>query len=369
MRRLWGILLSFLMLLCITALPAHAEVTYEDTLAELLALGEGDISFLPEHPDLSDPSTLTQEGMQGIGERTGAILAAESREPLRTFGLLLGVILLAAFAGTFRREGETGAVYECVCTLCAVGLTIQPVLTAMERAAAVLSRTSEFLLGFTGIYGTVIAVSGEVTTAVGWQGSMALLCEGMLLVAAHLFFPMLSMSLAMSIVDAVNPKVSLGGLIGMVQKCTAWGLGLVMAGFSGILSVQSMVTASADRAGTKAAKFLISGAVPIVGGAVSDAYTAVLGSMGVLRSGVGLLGILMLLSLLLPAAASLGLYRLMTTAAAAVAELFDVKALTRLFRGCGKVLAAGFSITVSFLVVSIFSCAVLMLIGTNTLGG
>lgn len=361
MKRLCGIWLSLWMCLCIGALPAHAaEVTYEDTLASLLALEEGEVSFLPEEPDLSDPAALTQEGVQGIAANVVTLFREELMAPLRMLPLLLGVILLAALGGAFRQGGETGAVYECICTLCAVGLTAQPLLDGFGRAGAMLERTGSFLLAFTGIYGTVTAAGGAVSTAALWQGSMIPLCEGMMLLAAKVLLPLLSMSLAMSIVDAVHPEVSLTGLIGMIHKVTAWGLGLLMAGFSGLLTVQSMVTASADRAGTKAAKFVISGAVPIVGGAVSDAYAAVIGSMRILRSGVGMTGILMLLSLLLPAVISLGLYRGFVMLAAALSELFDVPVLTRLFRNFGTVLATGFSVAVCFLVVSVFSVAALL---------
>ena len=108
---------------------------------------------------------------------------------------------------------------------------------------------------------------------------------------------------------------------------------------------------------------MISGCVPIIGGAVSDAYAAVLGSMGVLRSGAGVVGIAAMLTLLLPVLLELGLYRLLTGAAAAVSELFGTAALTKLFKNLESVLAVGFSAAVSFSVMFIFSTAVMMLIG------
>lgn len=365
MKRLLGIWLALLVCLWMSPLSVQADYVYDETLSDLLALGEGEMTFLPEGADISDPEVLTQEGTGGFLRRTASLLVQEAQAPLRTLLLLLGVILFSAFAQSLRQGDGTGAVYECICTLCAVGIVAEPLIAAFERAAAVLSRTSDFMLGFTGLFGGVIAVSGGVSTAAVYQGSMAVLCEGALELSTKLLFPLLSMCLAMSIVDAVNPAVSLSGLIRMIQKITAWLLGLLMAGFLGMLSVQSMVTASADRAGTKAAKYVISGFVPIVGGAVSDAYAAVLGSMGVLRSGVGMAGILMLLSFLLPVVLSLGLYRAIVMCASAVSELFDVPMLTRLFKNLEGVLSVGFSAAVSFSVMFIFSTAVLMLIGSG----
>lgn len=365
MKRLLGIAAALFFCLWLPVLPARADYVYDETLSELLDLGEGEMDFLPDGADLSDPSSLTQEGTRGFLQKAAALLVQEAQTPLRTLSLLLGVILLSALAQSLRQGQGTGTVYECICTLCAVGIISEPLIAVFERAAAVLSRTSDFMLGFTGLYGGVIAVSGGVSTAALYQGSMAVLCEVALELSAKLLFPLLSMCLAMSIVDAVNPAVSLAGLIGMIRKFAAWILGLLMAGFLGMLSVQSLVTAAADRAGTKAAKYVISGFVPIVGGAVSDAYAAVLGSMGVLRSGVGLAGILMLLSFLLPVVLSLGLYRALVLCASAVSELFDVPVLTRLFKNLEGVLSVGFSAAVSFSVMFIFSTAVLMLIASG----
>ena len=172
--------------------------------------------------------------------------------------------------------------------------------------------------------------------------------------------------MAMAIVDAVNPSVSLEGMLRCIHKAAAWVLGLLMSVFLGFLTVQSLVSASADRVGTKAAKYVISGAVPVVGGAVSDAYTALLGSMGVLRSGVGMIGIAALLSLVLPGILELLTARLCTAFGAAAAELFAVPRLTRLLKNLECVLALGFSTAVSFTVMFLVSTAMLLLItGTN----
>lgn len=54
----------------------------------------------------------------------------------------------------------------------------------------------------------------------------------------------------------------------------------MMTVFTGLLSIQSIVGTSADTLGVKAAKFVVSNFVPIVGSAVADAYTT-------MRSGLG----------------------------------------------------------------------------------
>lgn len=350
-------------------LTVHAEYTYDEALSDLMTeIGADELEgLLPEEFDLSDPAAVTAISPYTVLQRIWRMFTDRLTAPMRTFGLLLGVILLSALADSLKGDDDAvGTVYEVVCVLCAVAIAAEPVCSAFLQSAFVLEHTADFVLTYSAIFGGILAASGGISTAVVYQGSMAILCEIAMEVAARLLFPLLSMCLAMSIVDAINPAVSLAGIIKCVQKVAAWLLGLLMAVFLGLLSVQSMVAVSADRATTKAAKYMISGFVPFIGGAVSDAYTAVLGSMGVLRSGVGFLGILALVSLLLPVLLELGIYRMLTAAAAALAELFASDQLARLFRSMESVLATGFSAAISFSVMFIFSTAVMMLLSNGT---
>lgn len=360
MKRLCTVFLVFLCTVsCLLPLTAHADELYDDTLQSILSLAE-DTDYLP---DSTDPESLT--GFD-IGELFGKIwntLQSECHAPAQHLGLLMGIILTASLVQGFRQGGETSQICEVIGTLCAVTLIVPPLDAVFQRSAAMLSRTSDFMLGFTGIFGAVTAVSGNAASAGVWQGGMILLCEAALEVTAKILLPLLELCMAMCISDAVNPEISLQGFITAVRKFTTWALGLMMAVFLGILSVQTTVTAAADHAGTKAVRYMISGGVPIVGGAVSDAYAAVMGSMDVLRSCTGMTGILLVLSLLMPSVLSLGLYRLMLQFAAAAAELFAVPTLTRLFKDLAETITAAFSIAVSFGVMFIFATAVLMKAG------
>ena len=312
-------------------------------------------------PDVTDTEALTGYTLSdALGALWNTVLA-EAASPLHMLGMLLGVILLSALAGSLRSE-RTAPVYDTVCVLCASGIAAQPVTEGILRAGDTLAAAADFLLAFSGILGGVLAAGGGITSAAVWQAGMAGICELFMQVSAQMIFPVLGMLLAMSIVDAVNPMISLSGIISLFHKAVCWVLGLMMAGFIGMLSVQSTVAAAADRAGTKAAKFVISGAV-------SDAYTAVLGSMGIVRAGVGMTGILALLALLLPVVVRLGLLRGVLAAASAGASLFDVPQLARLLGNMEKTAAAGFSAAVGFSVMCVFSVAVILLIGGMTGGG
>ena len=73
----------------------------------------------------------------------------------------------------------------------------------------------------------------------------------------------------------------------------------ILAAFVGFLSLSGLLAGSADRVAVRVGKSVISGAVPIVGGILSEATEALLAGAGALRSTLGVLGVFAVLSLCL----------------------------------------------------------------------
>lgn len=371
--------ISMLMLaLLFVPMQVHAqEPAYDDTLHALLEstgvedmLAEQGLEGVLDSYGISPEEPETAASLEGVLGDILAQTAAAAGEPIRILVLLLGVILLSALAESLQsRRTETAAVCETVCVLCAVGVMAAPLSQVFLQAAEMLQASAAFMLSFSAVFAAVLTVSGGITAAAGYQGMMAVVCEIAMQIAVHFLFPLLSMGLAMSIVDAVNPAISLEGIVKLVHKLTVWVLGFLMSVFLALLSVQSMMSLSADRLTSRTTKYVISSFVPFVGSAVSDAYATVLGSMGVLKSTTGVIGIAAVLSLLLPILIRLGVYRMVAAAAAAAAELFAVQRLARLLKNMECVLATAFSVAVSFSVMFIVSTAIMMLLGNSMASG
>ena len=60
-----------------------------------------------------------------------------------------------------------------------------------------------------------------------------------------------------------------------IGKLLSWGLSAILIVFTAFLSVSNLLAGSADRLAVKVGKTVISGAVPVVGGILSDATEAV----------------------------------------------------------------------------------------------
>ncbi len=355
-------------------LRAHAEDAYAyDESLQALFQASGVESLIEEQAlgdllteqgiSLSEPESLS-------GFSFGAMLSAITDElgsalqaPLRLLASIAGIVLFSALVTSLRStRSALSELYEIICTLCVVGVLCQPFCEVLSQTAQTLERGADFMLSFSAVFGAVLTVSGGITASVGYQAAMVALCQLAMQLAANVMLPLLSMCLAMGIVDAANPAVSLEGIIRLVHKVTVWLLGLLMAVFLGFLTVQSMVSLSADHLTSKTSKYVISNAIPFVGSAVSDAYSAVLGSLGVLRSSTGMIGVLSLLVLLLPMLLELGAYRFIVSAGSAIADLFSAGRVGKLLRHLECVLSTAFSIAVSFSIMFVVSTAIILML-------
>ncbi len=335
----------------------NQDYTYDEILKTLLEDAPAEIPDTESLSELQLPEFAGQV-LEMVQNRISA--------PLQTLGLLTGVILLSALAGSLRSEKSgISKICDVTAVLCAVGILISPLTEAFQQAAEVLTHSADFMVTFSGIFGGILAVSGHVTASAGYQGAVLLLCNLALEIAVRVLFPVLTMGLAVSLTEAVTPELSLNGILTLFQKFTVWVLGFLMALFLGFLSVQSVVSVTADRAGTKAAKYAIAGAVPFVGGAVSDAYAAVLGSLNVLKSTAGMTGVIAVLSILLPIIIEFFLWKILTGTAAAVSEVFALESLQRLFRNLEAMISVGFSVSASFGVMFCVSTGILAAVSST----
>lgn len=311
------------------------------------------------------------EGITSLSPRTVIAYMTEKLKhsaaaPLRLFGTVISVVILAAAGGAAADAVQSGGsekIYRTVAVLAAVGVTVPSLESCIDTAAQTLVQGSDFLVCYVPVFTGIAAASGNVTASAGYNLTVLLLAQSAVKIASDVLVPVISVCMAMNIIDAVNPSFSLSSITGLLKKWTSLFLGLMMTVFTGLLSIQSIVGTSADTLGVKAAKFVVSNFVPIVGSAVADAYTTMRSGLGLLRGATGAFGIIALcVTLLPPILETLCLYLAMTAGEAA-AELFGAKELGRFFGGAASLLAMTGAVLACFVVMFVISTVILMAAG------
>ena len=250
-------------------------------------------------------------------------------------------VLLAAFE-TFSPELYQG-LRCCLRALCAVLLTgaaahISGKQNAVELAgvaavAAILLEPSAALME-TGLetagelrsYGNLLlpVMASALAAGGGVSASSALyvgtaVFDGILSgVVNSLMVPMMGSFLALSVANAAAREPLLAKLRDLIRWGMEWALKLTLYIFTGYMAVTGCISGTADAAAGKAARIALSGAVPVVGGILSDAADAVLLSASMLGSGAGVWGILTVLAIFCAPAVGIGVRYLLLKLTAAV---------------------------------------------------
>lgn len=112
-----------------------------------------------------------------------------------------------------------------------------------------------------------------------------------------------------------------------------WLLKLLIIVFSTYMSVTGVVSGTTDQTALKAAKIVITSAVPVIGGILSDSSEAVLVSMGVLKNAAGVYGMLAVLSVFMGPFIKIMMNYLGIKVSALLCSIFGEKRISSLTEG------------------------------------
>ena len=155
-----------------------------------------------------------------------------------------------------------------------------------------LSEISVFSGTLQPVLATVLAAGGNAATATALQVATMVVFDLVIRLISTLLVPAACAYLAVSVVDAAAGSGMLCGLADGIKGLTAGALKLILTLFTAYLTIAGGVSGSVDRIALKTAKFAVSGAVPVVGGVISDATETVLSGAALLRGSVGVFGML-----------------------------------------------------------------------------
>lgn len=359
-----GIVGAFLIFLSITPFSAYGAEEETDYMAEITEelediLSDYDIGF--EMEDLTDLSF--QKILSGVWRSVSARLEA----PVGILAALFLVIVfnsLASSAG-ITAEKNSANMYNMVCVMAAVTVTVPQLMAVYGEILQTIRVTGSFILVFVPVLTAASIAAGGFTTAGVYHIMMLGASEIIVKLSESYLLPILGATAALGVTGSVFPSTSLESFINLIKKLITWGISITMTLFTGFVSLKCTITGKADGAVAKTAKMLVSGCVPIVGGAVSDAYSTVRGSFDVIGGTVGAAGIVAIVILLLPGIIEILVYRAVMWIGSAAADVFSAASLSKLLKSIDSGLAIAQSVLVCYSIMFILCSAILM----KTFGG
>lgn len=261
-----------------------------------------------------DLSQLLDTGTQELG---GVI-----KKAVRSCVLLLIIVLLCSLGETVVQAGEAQGlpVAPLAGTLAVTAVAVTDVHSLLGMGTAAISSITTFSDVLLPVVAAVTAATGAITGAAARQMAAALFSGLLVDLIDRLLVPLVYGHIAASVAYAAVGNEGLKRLAALLKWLATTILTIVLLVFVGYLTVSGIIAGSADAATVKAAKFAISGAVPVVGAILADASESILAAAGVLRSTVGVFGMVVVLAICLVPFLQLAVHYLLYKLAAALSS-------------------------------------------------
>ena len=272
--------------------------------------------------------------MAALSKMAGSGMTAPLKGLITMTAVLLLCSMLTAYQNSLTESGET---VQTVAVLCLSGAVAVPAVGFIGTAGDVIAQCANLFLAYIPIMAVMLAASGKAVSSASYQALTVAAGQGVMRVSSDMILPLLHIFLGIAVSSGIAPQVGLGGFLSLITKLTKWLLGFVMAIFTAVLSLRQAASGALDSLGSKAARFALSSFVPVVGGALSEAYKTVQGSLHVLRSGLGIFVILALAFTFLPVLLQGLGWSLCLFVGKALAEALGVSHCAKLFEALGTV--------------------------------
>ena len=317
----------------------------------------------------ADWKSITDISPQNYFQKILSIFSGQLKNPLRVAACVVSVILLCSLLNGLKLsfgEKSLGGVVGMVGALCICTLVIAPIVSCIQDAADVLKAGAGFLLACIPVLTGIMIAAGQPVSAGSYNLLMLAAGNAVSIFAAGFLVPLMNIFLALSVVSSISPNISLNGLCAALNKTVKWVMGLGMTLFTGLITMHSFVSASLDSTSSKAAKFIVSSFVPVVGNALGEALHTVNGCVKTLKSGVGAFGLLAGIFLFLPVVVECILWVLTLSICSGIAQIFDLKETTSLLKASSDVVSTMLAILLCSMTVLIISTVLMLIIGGVT---
>ena len=241
----------------------------------------------------------------------------------KTCMALLAVVMLASMLNGMPGNGKH--VIKFVCVLAIGSILLGQTNAMIKLCADTVQSLSEYGKLLLPVMAGALAAQGGVTGASALYVGTAVFDTFLGSMIARLLVPMVYLFLALAIANSATGEALLLKIRDLLKWLMTWGLKIVIYVFTGYMSITGVITGTADASAVKAAKLTISGAVPVVGGILADASEAVVLSAGMMKSAVGVYGLLAVTAIWITPFLQIGIQYLMLKMTAAICGVFGVK--------------------------------------------
>lgn len=242
---------------------------------------------------------------------------------LSTCLCLIASVLFISIMGNFTKSSANsirliGAV--------AIGIILlKPVNSFIQLGADTVVSLSEYGRLLLPVMTAALAAQGGTTTSATLYTATVFFDNLLTSLVAKIVIPGLYIFLCLCVASSAVEQDMLEKVKNLVKQVLTWCLKAVLYLFTGYLSITGVISGAVDASALKAAKMTLSGAVPVVGGILSNASETILISAGIMKNAAGVYGIFTILAICVSPFLQIGVQYLLLKATGSLCQMFGYK--------------------------------------------
>lgn len=274
-----------------------------------------------------------------------SIVTGGLKEPLKAAFSLVGIVILFSLISCYIPDLEgKGSIFGYVFVLAGAMIIIKPISQCIGGAVSAINATSKVMLTLVPILTGLIAAAGKAASALSYNGIAFTAAQVSSQVCNSFITPFSGVYMALSMAGSINPIINIESIANFIKKATTIVLSFAGTIFAGLLTIRGILADSVDALALKGAKFVIGTAIPVIGSSIGDALSSIIGSLQVVKSTVGAVGILIVALINIPAVIHILLWIISLKGAAFASEMFGIESIQKMIDGLASGLSVIFAI-------------------------
>ena len=249
--------------------------------------------FVSGEVPVSSSGVFSYVGKQALGALSGTLAAL-----LTVVIIAVMNSILAGLTSGFVKK-QTIEIVHYVCYTLVVSIV-------MAKVGGVVIECREFIVGverFTqGVFPPLItlmsALGGNVSASI-YKPQLAVFCMVIGKVFGKIVLPLFVAAIAFCLIGNLSSAVKMDKIQSAIRYCSTLIVTAVFGLFMTYLTVAGITGGMVDGVGIKAAKFVLSGYVPILGGYLSQGFDLISAGCVLIKNAIGMIGIIAVLYMII----------------------------------------------------------------------
>lgn len=291
------------------------------------------------------------------------VISLNYKTPLKTTLNIAAMIIAVSIASQFlSNDGKMLRAVSVFTVLCIALCLIIPLTDCISRVVSAVELSSDFMLGLIPVLAAVITVSGNPILALSYNSLCFMAAQAAAQIANGFIKPLIQVVLSLSIISPLNDSVSFEKIIAFIKKTTVLIMSAAATVFILLLSVKGMLANASDGVAVRGIRFLIGNIVPFIGGAISDAYISIIGTLSLVKNTVAVFAITVVCVTNLPVILECMCWIFAINLLEALTDMFSLRNISQLLSSCASAVSLLTVLLLLISVVFILSIGLIMVI-------